>query len=270
MAGTYAKRIAFLTVLASAVSLAAVVSPFNYSNDFSKYGVQPNLCPVTNPKGICAAVAAINSFAYLQNSRGDLYGTSLLPNLKNDGTDPTDAMDFGVNGWTVGMNPHRDGYYPRPGTAYDDYIATKKDWIEDHVPGKTTYEVRYAGQGGAPDVAWLATQIMKKQDVEFFVQGTGFFHAMTLVGVSCTGDDYTNCSITFQDPNEPTKTYSRPLTIGANSLGVTDLPSSGFVGALTITGAFAESPVPEPGTIGFAVVAILVGWQTRRSRMRNS
>ena len=51
-----------LVVLAGMAPIAraeVLPVPFDYSNDFNDYGKQPNLCPPANPKGICAAVAAI-------------------------------------------------------------------------------------------------------------------------------------------------------------------------------------------------------------------
>src|SRR4051812_26113487 len=88
----------FLTVpFAGAATL-----PFNYSEDFGNFGAQTNLCPLTNPKGICAAVASINSFIYLENQFPDIYGNKLTPNVqgtKPSQTDSKDASDFGVNGW---------------------------------------------------------------------------------------------------------------------------------------------------------------------------
>jgi hypothetical protein len=233
---------------------------FEYTLPFNEYGQQPNLCPPSNPKGICAAVASINSFKFLQTHYPSMYGNLLLPNLQPDGTDPIDAMDFGVNGWQVGANPARQGYYPRPGNAYGDYIQTKMDWIEDRAPGRTTYETRYAGAGGVPDVAWLAEQIQKGQDVEFFVQGTDFFHALTLTGVGCSDHNYVDCYIMYQDPNDVAtqKQLAVNPTGPGGALQLTGVDFSGGV-TLTITGAFAESPVPEPATyllLGGALTAL--------------
>jgi hypothetical protein len=235
---------------------------------FNLYGQQPNLCPPSNPQGICAAVASINSFAFLQNQYPGIYGTSLLPNLQNDGTDPTDALAFGTTGWQVGGNPARQGYYPRPGNAYSDYIQTKRDWIEDHAPGRTVYEVRYAGAGGAPDVAWLAEQIQNGQDVEFFVQGTDFFHALTLTGIGCSDHNYVDCYIKYQDPNDPDTEYQLPInpTGPSGALQLTGVLGDGGV-TLTITGAFAESPVPEPATL-VLIGGALVGLAYYRRRRR--
>lgn len=252
----------------SSTSLLNADAAFEYTLPFNEYGQQPNLCPPSNPKGICAAVAAINSFAFLQNHYPSLYGNLLLPNLQGNGTDPTDATDFGVNGWQVGANPARQGYYPRPGSAYGPYLQTKMDWIEDHAPGRTTYEARYDGAGGAPDVAWLAEQIQRGQDVEFFVQGTGFFHALTLTGVGCADHVYTDCYIKYQDPNNPGTEYQLNInpTGPSGALQLTGVLGDGGV-TLTITGAFAESAVPEPGTFVLlgGAVTILAIYRRRRA-----
>lgn len=213
---------------------------FSYSETFSLFGQTPNTTCDASPKGICGAVATINSFIYLEKQYPSLYGNKLTPNLSGN-SDPTDALNFASNGFGT-----YQGYYKRPGDAYSDFLQTKKDWFTLYAPGTTTFEARYAGSGGVPDVNWLAAQVKAGQDVEFFVQATGFFHVLTLTGVSCTAG---NCSITYQDPNAPaTNQNSGTLTSTLSGLQFTNVPGSGFNGTVTITGAFAESPIPEPAT----------------------
>ena len=239
-----------VTFVAQPVHADIAPTPFDFSEDFSNFGRQPNFCPATNPKGVCAAVAAINSFFFLENQYPAIYDNKLTPNgagAKPNQTDMTDATEFGTDGWQVGANPARAGYYTRPGDAYTDYVATKQDWINDRAPGTTSVEGRFADSGGVPDVQWLAEQIQKGQDVEFFVQGMDFFHALTLVGVACLDNNFTECSLGYQDPNDPSTLQSAALSEGAGGiLQFTGLPGSKFDGAVSITGAFAESPIPEP------------------------
>lgn len=249
---------------------AADVDPFSYAETFANFGQQPNLCPASNPKGICAAVASINSFIFLEKQYPTIYGEKLTPNLTGN-TDSKDATDFGVNGWKVGDNPQRVGYYDASVSTYGGYLDTKKNWINDHAPGTTTFEARYSGAGGPPDLSWLSTQISKGQDVEFFVQGTDFFHAMTLTGVACTGKNFASCSINYQDPNAPATNRTAAVSSTKDGLQFTDIPSSSFKGVVTITGAFAESPVPEPQ--GYALLAsgvLTLAWVARHRRRDES
>src|SRR5437879_4677220 len=122
--------------------------PFDYNEEFDNFGKTPNACPASNPKGICAAVAAINSFIFLENQYPGIYDNKLTPNIqgaKPNQTDPTDRDNFGVNGWQVGTNPPRQGYYARPGTVGGDYIQTKKDWFNDYAPGTTNFDSYFIG-----------------------------------------------------------------------------------------------------------------------------
>ncbi|MGA2723404.1 MAG: PEP-CTERM sorting domain-containing protein [Bryobacteraceae bacterium] len=245
--------------------------PFDYSEDFNYFGEQVNLCPPTNPKGICAAVSAINSFIYLENQYPGVYGVKLTPNVVGPvgaETDAQDATAFGVTGWQVGTNPVRQGYYPRPGGANPDYIATLMDWVNDYAPGTSVFAAMYPGSGGLPDVAWLAQQIQSREDVEFFVSGPGFYHAATLTGIACGDYNYTDCSITYQDPNTPSVNQMTSIFIGTGgALQFTGLPGSSYTPTVSIVAAFSESPVPEPATL-FLTGAVVIFLAGRRMRHR--
>jgi hypothetical protein len=83
--------------------------------------------------GACAAVAAINSFIFLERLHPMLYDNLLTPSRIGDAnTDFTDAYAFTEGTWQVGANPVRSGYYARfPGNANSLYVDTKMDWIND-------------------------------------------------------------------------------------------------------------------------------------------
>jgi hypothetical protein len=97
-------------------------------------------------------VSSINSFTYLQRQYPLIYGTSLLPNYNaTTNTADADAQDFGFDGWQVGMNPARRGYYDpmRPHNAdyTDSFLQTKKDWINDRsTPGSKAQPTTIASQ----------------------------------------------------------------------------------------------------------------------------
>src|SRR6187551_2039696 len=89
----------------------------------------------SRPGAACGAVASINSFIYLGSMFPTVYDNRLTPN-KTNATDPIDATNFGITGWTVGNNPMRLGFYnlDRPHNAdfTDSFLNTKKDWFNDY------------------------------------------------------------------------------------------------------------------------------------------
>lgn len=228
---------------------------FDYSEDFGKFGKTPNFS--CGGQGACGAVASMNSFTFLENQYPSIYDNKLTPNKQMDGTDPMDAQKFGFDGWQVGTNPARKGYYDatRPHNAdyTDSFLQTKKDWINDYAPGTTVFDSWFAGSGDhdrKPTIADLAQEIKDKEDVEFFVKGGdggNVYHVMTLTGVAC--DMNNACSIKFQDPNDVMNQYMRNVMVNMGMIQFNDI--FGFPGAYTITAAFAESPkaVPEPSTL---------------------
>jgi hypothetical protein len=259
------------------------ILPFNYSENFGLFGGQlNNVCPAM---GVCAAISAINSFVFLEKQYPKVYDNKLLPNYdatKNN--DPTDARNFATKGWQTDKNPARKGYYTRGDSAKNqdpvwnsDFLATKKDWFNDFAPGTTMFASMWFKDGGYPTLAFLSTEIKNKEDVEFFVKdkttsGNTIYHALTLTGISCTGKNFTNCSITYQDPNKPTVNQSTmvSLTGPGGSISFTSLPGSGINKTnLYIDAAFAESPIPEPSflfLVGLALVG-LIGVNKRFTRI---
>ena len=241
--------------------------PFSYQENIDNFGKTPNACPPSNPKGICAAVAAINSFIFLENQYPAIYDNLITPNIqgaKPNQTDPTDRDNFGVNGWQVAGKPARQGYYSRPGSVGGDYVQTKMDWINDYAPGTTIFNSYFLGSAQndrLPTIEDLANEIQHGEDVEFFVDGgTAGNHALTLTGISCMLNNFTNCSITFLNDGVPVGATS--ITLGPNGLEV----DTGFG---NIYAAFSESPVPEPSTmVSTGTALILLGYLGRKRLFR--
>jgi hypothetical protein len=256
----------------------AAADPINVSIDTSKLGVSMNFSCGT--QGACGAVSSVNSFTYLQRQYPGVYGTMLLPNYDPvTNTADADAQDFGFDGWQVGMNPMRRGYYDpmRPHNAdyTDSFLQTKKDWINDHAPGTTVFNSWFPGSTDndrKPTIQDLATEIEHGEDVEIFVRREGFYHVMTLTGIEC--DMAMNCTIKWQDPNDPAqpmpnqtmaKIYSAPVTVMDGMIMFGGVLGAG--GTVTLTAAFSESPIPEPAALmlfAVGVCGLLV--QARRQR----
>src|SRR5215472_7392582 len=118
-------RICLLVAMLVAIApTMAFAESFEYTEDFNLFGQQKNFtCPGPGAGGVCAAIASINSFAFLEAKYPSVYGTNLLPNYDPiSKTDMKDAMDFAVSGWKEPSFAHTDdtptadsdkGYYTR-------------------------------------------------------------------------------------------------------------------------------------------------------------
>ncbi len=273
-----AKVLVLVLGLGGAAAQLAHADPFTYFNDFNKYGVQNNFA--CGDKGACGAVSTVNSFIFLENQYRNIYDNKLTPNYAADtNTDMKDAKAFGFDGWKVDDNPQRQGNYNRPGDVREQvYLDTKMDWINDYAPGTTKFNSWFSGSKNndrKPTIADLATEIKDHEDVEFWVKGPatvdfpkGIFHVLTLTQVSCDKDN--NCSIRYQDPNDPmTNQPSTAVTVNGGMLQFDDVPGTGYKGTVTITAAFSESPVPEPSTyLLFGSGFLILLYLDRRRRKR--
>ena len=270
--------------LSLALLLAAILVPhlsaqsFNYYENFSYFGQQTNM----TLNGICAAVSTLNAFVFLENQYPTVYGNPntpglLTPNYNAANTnDPIDSMNFAWNGWKVGANPQRTGYYSRTGDANSTYLDALTEWFGDYAPSTSIFDSWYLGSAQHdmnPTAGSLAQVIKNNMGAEFFVLGisdTNFNHALTLTGVSC--DNSGKYSITWQDPNDPgLSTFSSIVTTDTNGqMQITGVAYAG--GAVDIYGAFSEAPVPEPSSL--ALLALGLGvmriWRVRRKKQGSS
>src|SRR5215472_12289507 len=173
-----------LSTRAAQASLIGIQDAFNVSEDINKFGLQKNNLACM-PGKACAAIAAINSFIFLENMYPNIYDNKLTPNrVDNQKTTDTDASNFATNGWTAPNDTKRMGYYPRPDGANGDYIATKMDWFNDFAPGTSFFATLVT-----PGTDFLSQEIKANEDVEFFIadqlRNANLFHALTLTGVAC-------------------------------------------------------------------------------------
>ena len=143
---------------------------------------------------------------YLGSMFPTIYDNKLTPN-KTNATDPIDATNFGITGWTVGNNPMRLGFYnlDRPHNAdfTDSFLNTKKDWFNDYAPGTTVFNSWFAGSADnnrTPTIADLAPEMQRGEDVELFVRGDAdYYHVISLTGIFCSDDAMTRCGLRYQD-----------------------------------------------------------------------
>ncbi len=279
-----ATRVILVLTLLAAFPHYLMADITTYSEPFGMFGDQANMSPPGQPNGICAAASAINSFIYLENQYPNVYGQpnggKLTPNYNaTNNNDPTDTLNFGVNGF--GMDPNNNnmpypGYYPSPLPANSGYVATKTQWFNTYAPGTTSIDSWYLGTPGDPSnqnnvnpsPQIFQSQLQAKEDVEFFIQGSAY-HVLTLTDLTVNTDTApTSYSVSWLDCNDTSMEYSSPVTFAANGqmqiTGVYGYPNGSLE---NITAAFAESPVPEPSTLVLlsigAVSLLAYGWRRR-------
>jgi hypothetical protein len=252
-AGLWASLLVLWGIVAQ-VARADGIAPFDWSENFANFGKTGNTrC------GVCAAAEAINSFIFLENQYPAIYGNKLTPNVKGtkpSQTDPIDRDTFA--GYYYGLYAPLDG-------RYLGYIDAKMAWINGdpannltgHAPGSTVFD-SYQN----PTIQDLASE--NGEDVEIFVNGGSLKnHALALTGVSCTGANYTNCSISYQNPNYPTINV---LNVSVSNVGGSLQLNAGTGDLGNIYAAFSESPVPEPNSLIMLGTAVIAGlaWRMRR------
>src|SRR5687767_2916346 len=130
-------------------------------NFFGHLDQRRTSCPALG----CGATAAVNSFFWLQNEHPEIYGRSLIPGgslLDAANTLLRDYMPIG-----------------RRGTNIFDFILGKMHYIEDRVPGQTTYHAQvgfrwpatsrkptFVEERTLPSIDFLSSQLLNEEDVE--------------------------------------------------------------------------------------------------------
>jgi hypothetical protein len=260
---------AFCPVILITLTVQVLSSaPVTYSNPFASYGtVQNSSCGAFG--GICAAAQAENSFIFLANQYPAVYGGTKLTTGNNSGpaAQNSAATDFGVNGWTANGNNYA-GYYNRFSAGYPNnqgingnYINTKNDWFNSFAPGTSTITSYTQGTQGIQLLStFFGPELADHEDVELFIYLPDMSSGHVISPLSITYDPMNMngcplCSFTYQDPNNPTVVQMADLTTNANGY-LQFFDSSTFNANVIITAAFAESPVPEPGTLAMFIIAV--------------
>lgn len=282
--GNAVRRTLAIATLFAAQALAsapAFADLLTYLLPFAKFGTVENTdCGAQ--KGICGAVASMNSYTYLLTQYPQFYGNTIKPIDQGSFANQTDAAKaWAVNGWTAPNGTARMGFYPRPGTAGFDFWHTKIDWLEDWAPGRTVYEAfvfttqdvtTWARPGGLtagyPTWDFLLREVRDGEDIELFLKQVNGapYHVVTLTGLEIDDRDPTIRFIRYQDPNDPTREKRERLTFNATAGRWEFADQLTFGGnRVFIEAAFSESPVvPLPAAAWLMLSGFALLWSFQR------
>lgn len=221
----------------------------------------PGRCQVG---GLCAATATVNGFGYLLTTDPGAYAQTSL--LKNG--DPALTRDTLAAGWISPDLVFRTGMGDQG--AYDrNWWEALNYWFQDYAPGTTYFQGMdnvdtsswvngSAITKGLPTYSFLLGQLHDKEVVTFKIvfhgvgcPDAGCAHALTLLGLKSTKPKGGGVrTITYLDPNAPNQALSAVLyTDPDGGLGFFWNNAGNPPRDAEIMAAFAESPIPEPGTL---------------------
>jgi len=214
----------------------------------------------------CGPTAAVNSFVWLQNQYPGIYGDNLILDATQDEDGDNDIDEY--DDWIATANALGDPAYMdcavcNGGTGIFDFIDGKMDWIEDHVPGVTTYADENWHDGGVwPTWQFLYDNLVSGEDVEILV---GFYddqvmrvggHYLTITSFHWEDDDMDDIIdatetawIDFIDPQDGTHKMADIQQNGSGDAIYVDYGIGGAVDATWLEATVKESPIPEPATL---------------------
>jgi hypothetical protein len=228
----------------------------------------------------CVPTATMNSFTWLQNAYPGVYGL--------DGTGAP-VLQGGTGSWLAAAQLLASAQYMNTsalnGTSEDNWAIGKANYLNQFAPGKTTFVGMDANadqnrpnwdQKADPTIAFLLGQLRAGEDVEIAIfPSTDIGHVLTLTGMTWVdaqsgvftiGDPLTLDTIDPANPNQDTTLVIDPESennpAGGNPMGIMGANYDNYI----LTGALAESPVPEPATITLA----LLGGASFLLRRRNA
>ena len=252
--------LSLLAVSATGASIAIDQGMFGHLD-------QADVTSCTSDTGInnaCGPTSFVNSLVYLQNRWSGTYPAgTLIPHIDGNNAHDDLVAAADVAACYMGCNGNAGG------TTISNFISGKQGYFDQYAPGSTIIEnMNVFANGIWPTFDFMYQMLAAGEDVEMLV---GFYrfdsptvrrggHYITLTGVSfgipfATG----NGTMNFVDPNGGTDFNDVPLSTST---------APGFVGAIYNNGTYAagfftaieavvaESPIPEPGTWVFLIVAI--------------
>jgi hypothetical protein len=252
--------LALLTISATAASIAIDQNMFGHLD-------QADVNSCTSQTGVnnsCGPTSFVNSLVYLENRWPGTYPAgTLIPTSQGNAHD-NQVLAADIAACYMGCDGNAGG------TTIANFISGKAAYFNQMAPGSTIIEnMNVYANGIWPTFDFMYQMLAMGEDVELLV---GFYnintptvrsfgHYITLTGVSfgipfATG----NGTMNFVDPNGGTN---------FNNIGLSTFSGAGpFSGAIydnqtyvngyyvAIEAAVAESPIPEPGTWVFLIVAI--------------
>jgi len=282
------RRLALAVILTAAC--AANAAQIDRSVDATKMGSLDQSLTNCQNSG-CGPTAAVNSFVFLQNMYGSIYGTNLVPAPKAG--DPPNKNLADVANTLLGAN-YMNTDCVGCGTDFRDFILGKQKYIEEKSPGKTVYmalvndiwalpggptKPDYVRERTAPTIDFLSTELADKEDVELlikFADGSG--HYVTLTGLKWNSDTKLG-TLTFVDPDGGVGRDSNISQSGDDPLHIDLQGADGNARAGTIFAAVSESPIltpvspslPEPETYAMLLAGLgLMGFAGRRRKQKSS
>lgn len=277
-------------------SPAAAVTIRDISLDHTKFGNLDQddvpVCKDDNGNSFsCGPTAAVNSFVWLQNRYPDTYGNKLIEKstMDHDGDGDVDSYDDLIETAIQLSDPkYMSCAACTGGTTINNFINGKKKWIEERVPGKSSYDDQNVHASGSyPTWRFIYDSLLAGGDLEMLI---GFYdtdpatpqrlggHYLTVtsfhwrdldmddiidIGEGLT--DGTNAQIDFIDPATGMRVFS---DIFQNSLNGPIGMSYGIGGDVDITvieSAVYEN-ISEPGTLAIVVSTGLFWAGFRRCR----
>jgi hypothetical protein len=250
------------------------------------------------PARACGPVAAVNSFVYLQTKYPEIYtvGLAALVGLADDQPPPLHWEQLAAS---ILAGPEFMGTCCGGGTPIEKFILGKQAYIEDVIPGRTSYKAEMdipwrpdvAGSSGHPvdkpsyvddstfpTAAFLRKEIADGEDVELLLFLGNDSHYVTLTSIGPPEDG-------VGDMNWVDPITGKTLQDGA----VYQIVKDGFSSHLEVTyenptthksvtgnisAAVSESPVPEPSSIFLlttclAIIAFVLCRRSTSSRTQD-
>jgi len=245
------------------VGFTSQAQPVIYNIDLSGLGygnISQNTPGIINGANACVPTATVNSFFFLQN----YYGINSLGPGNGSLTQANATNAINELGADMGLTNN--------GVTQAGFIAGKWQYLSDHqLTNQISMEWESVAVGGVtPTWQWIYNQLMATQDVEvaFAWFGGSDGHCVTVTSFDFADNNNNHtidfgelAHLDFTDPWDG-QHYVGTLTMNGGSLELSYVGGAAGAGAWgLIDAAIAESPIPEPSTLGLLVIGGLAGFR---------